>query len=392
MKLIVIALSLAAFASSASLRVTDAMLPRLADDFGVGIAAAAGVVTGFSVGYGLMQVLFGPLGDRFGKLRVISVASGGAAVATLGCFAASDFEALFIARIVAGGFCACIIPLAMAWIGDVVAYEERQAVIARFLIGQIMGIAAGAAVGGFAAESADWRWPFAGLAAWLAAACFALTLLANKDPAPKAAASRFFHEMAGVLAGRWPRIVLATVFAEGTLVFGALAFVPTHLHFARGMQMSTAGLMIVAFGFGGVAFAIVVRHAVRRMGEAGLSIGGTLLLATGLAAIAFIPWIPAALAGCLAAGFGFYMLHNTLQTNATQMAPRRRGAGMALFATCYFLGQSGGVAMAGAAAQWVGTTPLLGGAALLILPVGFTFARLRRTRPRPESEPLVDNT
>jgi predicted MFS family arabinose efflux permease len=96
--------------------------------------------------------------------------------------------------------------------------------------------------------------------------------------------------------------------------------------------------------------------------------------------VALATWAPLAPAGCVLAGLGFYMLHNTLQTNATQMAPRRRGAGMALFATSYFLGQSAGVAIAGIAAEALGTTPLLAASALLVMPVGFLFARLRRSR------------
>src|SRR5665213_901497 len=174
-------LSLAAFASSASMRVTDALLPRLAAEFSLGIAASARVITGFAVAYGLMQMLFGPLGDRFGKLRVIALAGGVAAVASLACFAARDFPGLVAARVAAGAFCACIIPLAMAWIGDVVPYEERQPVLARFLLGQIFGLAGGAALGGFAAQGAAWRWPFALLAAWLAIACALLAWQSRAD-------------------------------------------------------------------------------------------------------------------------------------------------------------------------------------------------------------------
>jgi predicted MFS family arabinose efflux permease len=93
-----------------------------------------------------------------------------------------------------------------------------------------------------------------------------------------------------------------------------------------------------------------------------------------------VPWRAFAPFGCLLSGFGFYMLHNTLQTNATQMAPQRRGAAMALFASCLYLGQSVGVALAGGAAQAWGTTPLIVGASALIVPTGFAFAALRRRR------------
>ena len=129
------------------MRVTDALLPRLASDFQVGIGRAAAVVTAFAVAYGLMQVLFGPLGDRFGKLRVISVSAAAAALATLACQLAPGFEGLLVARIFAGAFCGSIIPLSMAWIGDVVPYEKRQPILARFLLGQILGLASGTAIG-----------------------------------------------------------------------------------------------------------------------------------------------------------------------------------------------------------------------------------------------------
>ncbi len=365
------------------MRVTDALLPRLAADFAVGIAAAAGAITAFSVAYGAMQLLFGPLGDRFGKLRVIAAAAAGASIASFGCFAAPDFGTLLAARAIAGGFCACIIPLGMAWIGDVVPYEDRQPVLARFLLGQILGVAAGSALGGFAAETASWRWPFAALGTWLLAGAALLAAAARRDPAPRrASGGTFARDLAGVAARPWARVVVACVFLEGMLVFGALAFVPTHLHFARGVELSHAGLAVVAFALGGVVFALFARHAVRRLGEAGLARWGTLLLAAGLALVAWSPARAIAPAACFVAGLGFYMLHNTLQTNATQMAPEMRGAAMALFASLYFLGQSAGVASAGALAQRTGTTPVLLGAALALIPVGLAFARLRRERPR----------
>jgi predicted MFS family arabinose efflux permease len=379
---VILLLALAAFASAASMRVTDPLLPRIAAQFHTGLASASSTITAFAVAYGVMQLLFGPLGDRFGKLRVIAISMGGAALASFACYAAQGFEPLLVARAAAGAFCACIIPLAMAWIGDAVPYEHRQPVLARFLIGQIMGVAGGAALGGYAAESAQWRWPFALLAAWLAAAAVALALAARRDRPPRSQSHHFFRDLAEVLTAHWARVVVATVFAEGMVVFGALAFVPTHLHFARGMELSRAGLMLVAFGAGGLGFALLAKQAVLRLGETGLAIGGTLLLSAGLALLAVVPWAAFAPVGCFLAGSGFYMLHNTLQTNATQMAPRRRGAGMALFASCLYLGQSAGVGAAGMIAQASGTAPLLLGAAIAILPVGFAFARLRVTRPR----------
>ncbi|HZZ95219.1 MAG TPA: MFS transporter [Usitatibacter sp.] len=377
----IVLLSLAAFASAASMRVTDAMLPRLASHFAIGIAQAANVITVFAVAYGAFQVAFGPLGDRFGKLRVIGLAGVGAAAATVACLVAPSYGTFVVARFVAGAFCGGIIPLSMAWLGDVVPYAERQPVLARFLLGQILGLGSGAAVGGFAADQGAWRWPFAALAAWLLATAVMLLFAARRDPVPRKAGGRHFaHDLGLVFAVPWARVVVATVFVEGIVVFGALAFVPTHLHDARGFSLSTAGLATLVFAGGGVLFALFARPLVRRLGEVGLAIAGTCLIAAGFALVGWTPRALAAPGGCLLAGLGFYMLHNTLQANATQMAPERRGAGMALFASLYFVGQALGVAAAGHVAQASRPGVVIFAACLAILPVGFTFARLRRLR------------
>jgi predicted MFS family arabinose efflux permease len=375
----IVLLSLAAFASAASMRVLDAMLPRLAERFDVGLAQAAQGITAFAVAYGLMQMAFGPLGDRFGKLRVIGFASICAAAATVGCLLAPGYASFVSARLVAGAFCGAIIPLAMAWIGDVVPYAERQPVLARFLLGQIIGLGGGAAIGGLAADQVAWRWPFAALAAWLFVMALLLLRASRADPVPRRdAGGNFVHDLAYVLRRSWARVIITTVTVEGFLVFGALAFIPTHLHEARGFGLPAAGLSMLAFAAGGVVFALLARPVVRRLGEVGLAAAGTVLLCAGFLLVAWTPYAVFAPCGCLVAGLGFYMLHNTLQTNATQMAPERRGAGMALFASTFFLGQALGVAVAGHAAEAARASSVVIAAAMALLPLGFTFAWLRR--------------
>ena len=69
----IVALSVAAFGSGMSLRVMDAMLPRLAAEFALSLGAAVSVIPVFALAYGRAQLLFGPLGDRFCKYRVSSL-------------------------------------------------------------------------------------------------------------------------------------------------------------------------------------------------------------------------------------------------------------------------------------------------------------------------------
>src|SRR3569833_3781779 len=140
-------LALAAFASGISLRFTDPLLPRLAGNFHISLGEASHVITFFSIAYGFSQLFFGPLGDRFGYFLIIACACGASAVAALLCGLAPNFSMLLGARLLAGATAAAVIPLSMAWIGDVTPYERRQPVLARFLHGQILGLSAGVLVG-----------------------------------------------------------------------------------------------------------------------------------------------------------------------------------------------------------------------------------------------------
>ncbi|MGZ9032044.1 MAG: MFS transporter, partial [Burkholderiaceae bacterium] len=368
----IFALSFAAFASAASLRVTDPSLTRIAGEYAVTLAVASYVITAYALAYGVLQIVFGPAGDRFGKVRVVAWACAASTVTALMCAAAPNLVLLLVARALSGAAAAAIIPLSMAWIGDVIPYQHRQPVLARFLTGQILGVASGGLLGGLAADYVGWRMAFVFLAAWYAAACFMLSRLMPKLTAPVLAAPRAGESAlahlvtnAREVVGRpWSRVILSIVFLEGMTVFGAFAFVATHVHTQYGMSLTLAGSVALMFGLGGLSFAIASRWLVRRLGETAMAAWGAVFLSLSFISVGLIEsrWLP--MAAMLLAGLGFYMLHNTLQVQATQMAPERRGAAVSLFAFCYFLGQSVGVALAGFLLQYtrMGVVIALGGA------------------------------
>ena len=72
---------LAGFAAIASMRACDPMLLTLATEFGRGIADVSLVVSAFAVAYGALQLFYGPLGDRVGKMRVVAGACAGCTLA-----------------------------------------------------------------------------------------------------------------------------------------------------------------------------------------------------------------------------------------------------------------------------------------------------------------------
>ena len=77
-------------------------------------------------------------------------------------------------------------------------------------------------------------------------------------------------------------------------------------------------------------------------------------------------------------GFGYFTLHNTLQANATQMAPEARGTAVSLFAASFFVGQSVGVTTGAHIAATIGPVWLFVVAAMLAPATGLTFRYLRK--------------
>ena len=401
-------LGFGAFACQASVRICDAMLPQLSQEFGVSIAAASAVIAAFVIAYGLSQLLHGPLGDRYGKLRMIRITAAIAAVGSLACAFAPGLDALTVLRFVTGAAASAVIPLTIAWVGDEVAYEVRQRTLARLMAGSNSGMIFGLVMGGFFVDTIGWRAGFAVLAVALAVTSGALWLRTRRagpvDAAATTAATsttsttstpasappslsprRIAGQFATVLRNARARLVLAIVVAEGALAFGALAFIPTFLHLRHGMPLWQAGLVVAGYGVGGISYAMTAHWLVPRMGERGLSAVGGLLLCIGVLSVGGpMPLVEAM--KCWLGGFGFFMLHNTLQTVATQMMPQMRGTAIAAFALALFAGQAVGVAVAGRVGPVWGFEPLFMGIAVGLAGLGALIAWRVAGRAAPARE------
>jgi MFS transporter, YNFM family, putative membrane transport protein len=368
-------LSAGAFASAATLRVADPLIPQIVAEFGV-TAGSAAIVVGmlFAASYGLIQILVGPLGDRFGKYRVVVVTTFLCGATNLGAALANGLFLLGATRLLSGCLAGAIIPLGIAYLGDVIPYERRQPVLARYLSGQILGVISGQVLGGVFGDTIGWRGIFVVLGGIYVVIGGLLWIELRSprvvdDPAPSGAAHGLAMRYLLLLRDRRIRIVVAAVFAEGFLFFGGFVFIGAYLRATFALSYAVVGIVLACFGFGGLLYAGAVKLLVKRLGERGLvRIGGALLgAAMALVAAAPAAWVVAPLAAAI--GGGFYMHHNTLQTHATQMAPQARGMAISLFAFSYFLGQAAGIAIFGAGVDALGYAPgfIASGALLFLL-------------------------
>ena len=384
----VLLLSFATFASMAVQRLCDAMLPELAREFSASLGEVASVISVFAVVYGLCQLFYGPLGDRLGKVRIVTWATLGCSVASVLAVFAASLDMLVLARMLVALGAAAIIPLSLAWIGDAVAYELRQETLARVGLGTTLGITGGQLLGGVFTDTLGWRWAFVfmtllfgvvGLLLWRDERRQRSEAAVTHNPVPEVRPG-FVQQALQIVTGRWSRIVLIVALFEGASGFGVLAIWASHLHHELGLSLSASGAIVALFGLGGMAYMAVARFMIQRLGEHGLARAGVTLLGLASLVIAFTPvWWPSVPASLLA-GFGFFMFHNTMQANATQMAPSARGTAVSLFASALFMGQSIGVLLAAALVGRIGSTAVIALGCSVLVAVGLYFASALRRR------------
>lgn len=380
-------LAVASFCSQAMVRSVDSLLPQIATDLETTVGTASIVVTAYAITHGTIQLVIGPTADRIGKYRAVAIACALSAGTVALCGLAQSVTVLALARALSGLTAAWILPLALAFIGDVVPYEQRQHVLGRFLAGQIIGQMFGQAAGGIIGDHFGWRVVFFFLAAMFAVASVVLATELARNPVTRPSDRRgettrgLRADYVTIFSNPWARFVLLVTFIEGALLYGVFPFVGADLHLRFGLGFTAIGLVIGAFAIGGLCYAATVRPLMRRLGQTGIATGGGLVMGVAFLTLALMPAWGFAPVAVLAIGFGFYMLHNTLQTVGTQMSPEARGTSVAIFASVYFLGQTVGVALAAPVVDRYGVPPLFVVSALLLPLLAWWFTRRLRRRP-----------
>ena len=400
----ILLLSFATFSSMAAQRICDAMLPELARVFSTSLGQAAQVVSVFAITYGVAQLVYGPLGDRLGKFRIVTFATLGCSVGSVVAVFATSLDMLVFARFLMALGAAALIPLAMAWVGDTVPTNRVQEMLTRTGLGSTLGIVGGQLVGGVLTDALGWRWAFAFIAVLFAVVGLLLYKdlhrqgkellsepvlaaqnehMAESDISPDGAEpTHFVRQALDILNRSWPRVLLSIAVIEGAAGFGVLAIWASHLHDKLDLSLTLAGTVVALFGLGGVLFMVVGRTLIRRFDQPRLVLVGGALVGVGACVLAYAPHWMMAVPASLLAGFGFFMFHNNMQANATEMAPEARGMSVSLFASFLFLGQSLGVVLAASLISRIGSSAViaLGGVVVAVLGVVFAFALQRRAR------------
>jgi predicted MFS family arabinose efflux permease len=375
-------IALATFAASLSTRALDPVLPHVAGEFGVSIATAAGFASVYAFTFAIIQPAVGAAADLFGKARLMIGCLVLLGLANILGAISTSFPLLFATRILAGVGSGGVFPIALGLTSDLVGPEKRQVAIGRTLAGSMTGNLLGASASGIIGDFLGWRGvlAFLGLLAIVASVAVAAGFRgAALTRAPKTNLSALRKGYRTIFSNP-NALCYAAVFIEGCCVLGLFPFIAAFLFDLGETSLSIAGIVIAGFAVGGLLYTLSVSRFLPRMGVGGMMIAGATLVGLQLAVIAFGPGWKAQALSLLFMGWGFYMIHGSLQVFASELSVEARATALSLHSFFFFMGQTIGPIAYGFGIQHAGKIPTLLTSAVVITALGFVCARLLKQR------------
>ena len=359
----------------------------IAGDLGVDLQSAALLTTAFAFPYALVQPALGVAGDFLGKTRLMNLSLLVVAVTALICAVATTFSLVVTMRVAAGLMAGGVFPVAMALTADLVPVSQRQVAIGRLLAVGLTGNMLGASIAGVIGDLAGWRGVFAilglfGLAVTVVAFLAFRGLATAEAPPPPFNRAAVVANFRSIFADPRAKVCFSAVFFEAIFIHGLFAYVAVLLLMIGETRASVAGLLIAAFSMGGVLYSLSVPVLVTRIAEHRLMIIGGTLGAAGLVLLALqFPWMWQ-VAIYAVFGFGFYLLHGSIQVHVTELSPTARGAAASLHSCFFYSGQAVGPVIYGFGFAHFGVQPSILVGAAVVMAVGLICARLLRHRTK----------
>ena len=320
-------------------------LPTLAAYFSTSTAKAQLTLSGFTVGFAVGQLVYGPLSDRLGRRWVLLSGVALYVAASLACAVAADIETLIAVRFLQALGGGAGVVLTRAIVRDLYSREAGARALSLMLLVPSLAALVGPFIGGQILLWADWRAIF-----WLLTALGAVILVYGILRLPETLPAPLRHAASPARIAREYGIILCDRQALGYMLCGAFSFAgmfaqlsgtpfvyielfgvaPENFGFL--FALNIIGIMIGSF----VNSRLVTRFGIRRM----LVFGTTMALAGGLSVALFASLGVGGLTAIVASIVIFMTPHNVVNANATAGAlekfPHIAGTASALIGAVRF--------------------------------------------------------
>lgn len=387
MPLFVYVLSLAAFAQGTSEFMLAGLVPGIAHDMSVSVAAAASLTSAYAVGMIVGAPVMAALSARWPRRRALAgLLAAFVVVHVVGAVTAS-FPVLFGTRVVAAIANAGFLAVAMSVATGLVVPERRPRATAILLSGVTLSCVIGVPAGALLGDWSGWRSVF-----WaVAALCLpALALVFRSAPASSAPRPHdvSIRREAGELRARPVQLALLLAALVNGATFATFAYLAVIATDVADLPGGAVPGLLAAFGVGafiGVAIAGRVGEGRAGNGRQGmrsglirtlyvLPVGWAVLAATSAYPVPL--FIAAVIQGGLSFGIGSTLVHHVM--SVASRAPSLSGA----FATVALnVGAFLGPLLAGAATEATHDHRLVVWVSVVLSVSAVVVALASRTRP-----------
>lgn len=364
---IILSLGLAGFVVMADNWVVSPIIPSIAKDISASPVRTAILITAYMLPFALFQLIYGPLADRYGKLRVLKLTLIGFTVACGATALGVGLTDLSILRALTGAFAAATMPVSLALIGDTVRMEDRQSAIGSFMGISFLGQGLSMAIGGSIAFLVSWRGVFLSYAV-LSAIVTVLLVVRTKGMHATTNPKSEILAPYGRLVTKWSSLkIYLIVLVEGALIVGSFSYMGAFLSQQFGMPNLAIGAVMTAFGVMAVIAGRKSGALAEKIGRRQTLFIGLLLAMLGNAIVFFLGGsLVLVVVAVASSGAGFMLAHSTLLTIATEFAAKARGTAMSLVAFCFMGGGALGTALGGRVVEASSYLTFFGLAALLL--------------------------
>jgi len=384
----------AGIATFAELYSTQAVLPELADEFGLSPSASALSLSAATLGIGIALLAVGPLTESLGRTPLMRASLVAASIVGILCAMAPNWPVLLVLRFLQGVALAGFAAVAVAYLREELDPAHHGRATGLYVGGTAVGGMIGRLLSAGVADAFGWRWGVAAVAA-LGVMCAVLVLILLP-------ASRGFQPSTGGLKGAWARTravstdpgllliyaVTATAMGGFVATYNALGFRLAESPYFLGVGV--ASLVFLTYALGSVGSS-VAGALVDRLGRRAVLPLCLVVALIGLALTLAEPlWV--VVVGIALETGGFFAAHGVASgwTSArAALLAKAPGQAGSLYLLAFYLGSTVFGTLSGVAwsrGGWTAVVVVVG--VLFVISIGCSLA-LRRTpslqgRPAPE--------
>jgi DHA1 family bicyclomycin/chloramphenicol resistance-like MFS transporter len=261
-------------------------LPSITQGFGASMPQAQLTLTALLLSFGVSQLIWGPLADRFGRRPILLIGVATYVVASVGSALAPSMEALIGWRMAQGAAMGAAVMCARAIVRDLYAPTEGARMMSKGLSGLGVIACVCAPLGGLLSEWFNWRVALTALAVF-GAGTLALLIwrfeeslhAANRQPL---SLSALLRSWLSIMRNRtfWAFALLATASYAGLFTFlAASSFVFIQV---LGLSKTHYGLLMFSMALSYIMGTFICRRLLLRFGvRRTVAIGAVLTLTAG---------------------------------------------------------------------------------------------------------------